>query len=139
MKRAILSIEVSLKKYYPKHPFSLKRLHKLYNCSSYVLSCLNHSNKSIFKCCFLFFVQKIVLFLVHLFCLSKRTVCYVFSLDIKFEQLAKIILRQRVNKIQHIILPLIEILKFDWLRLYPAISCFLTNLIFLIYPLHVTY
>ena len=39
------------------------------------------------------------------------------------------------------ILPLIEILKFDWLRqiLYAAISCFLTNLIFLIYPLHVTY
>ena len=39
------------------------------------------------------------------------------------------------------ILPLIEILKFDWLRqiLYAAILCFLTNLIFLIYPLHVTY
>ena len=40
-----------------------------------------------------------------------------------------------------IILPLIEILKFDWLRqiIYAAILCFLTNLIFLIYPLHVTY
>ena len=39
------------------------------------------------------------------------------------------------------LLPLIEILKFDWLRqiLYAAILCFLTNLIFLIYPLHVTY
>ena len=39
------------------------------------------------------------------------------------------------------ILPLIEILKFDWLRqlLYAAILCFLTNLIILIYPLHVTY
>ena len=39
------------------------------------------------------------------------------------------------------ILPLIEILKFDWLRqiLYAAILRFLTNLIFLIYPLHVTY
>ena len=38
------------------------------------------------------------------------------------------------------ILPLIGILKFDWLRqiLYAAIL-FLTNLIFLIYPLHVTY
>ena len=40
-----------------------------------------------------------------------------------------------------IILPLIEILKFDWMRqiLYAAILCFLTNIIFLIYPLHVTY
>ena len=40
-----------------------------------------------------------------------------------------------------IILPLIEIFKFDWLRqiLYAAILCFLTNLIFLIYPLYVTY
>ena len=40
-----------------------------------------------------------------------------------------------------IILPLIEILKFDWLRqiIYAAILCFLTSLIFLIYPLHVTY
>ena len=42
-----------------------------------------------------------------------------------------------------VILPLIEILKFDWLIvrqiLYAAILCFLTNLIFLIYPLHVTY
>ena len=39
------------------------------------------------------------------------------------------------------ILPLIEILTFDWLRqiLYAAILCFLTNSIFLIYPLHVTY
>ena len=43
--------------------------------------------------------------------------------------------------IKCIILPLIEILKFDWLRqiLYAAILCFLTNLICLIYPLHVTY
>ena len=39
------------------------------------------------------------------------------------------------------ILPLIEIFKFHWLRqkLYAAVLCFLTNLIFLIYPLHVTY
>ena len=44
-------------------------------------------------------------------------------------------------KAWYIILPLIEILKFDWLRqiLYAEILCFLTNLIFLIYPLHVTY
>ena len=46
-----------------------------------------------------------------------------------------------IHRIYPIILPLIEILKFDWLRqiLYAAILCFLTNLIFLIYPLHVTY
>ena len=38
------------------------------------------------------------------------------------------------------ILPLIEIMKFDWLRqiLYAAIFGFLTNLIFLICPFHVT-
>ena len=40
----------------------------------------------------------------------------------------------------HFILPLIEILKFDWLRqiLNAATLCFLTNLLFPIYPLHVT-
>ena len=39
-----------------------------------------------------------------------------------------------------IILPLMEILKFDWLRqiLYAAILCFLTNLIFLKCLFHVT-
>ena len=46
-----------------------------------------------------------------------------------------------VYLIKSFILPLIEIFKFDWLRqiLYAAILCFLTNLIFLIYPLHVIY
>ena len=39
-----------------------------------------------------------------------------------------------------IILPLIEIMKFDWLRqiLYAAVLFFLTNLIFLMCRLHVT-
>ena len=43
--------------------------------------------------------------------------------------------------ITNIILPLIETLKFDWLRqiLYATILCFLTDLIFFIYPLHGTY
>ena len=50
-------------------------------------------------------------------------------------------LKQNSIPVHVFILPLIEILKFDWLRqiLYAAKLCFLTNLIFLVYPLHVTY
>ena len=45
-----------------------------------------------------------------------------------------------VYPIREFILPLIEILKFDWLRQiqYAAIFCFPTNRIFLICPFHVT-
>ena len=50
-------------------------------------------------------------------------------------------IKDSTRDIQQFILPLIEILKFDWMRqiLYAAILCFLTYLIFLIYPLQVTY
>ena len=46
-----------------------------------------------------------------------------------------------VHPLREFILPLIEILKFNWLRQvqYAAIFCFPSNLIFLICPFHVTY
>ena len=73
---------------------------------------------------------------------SSRSLARVLSQSlVPLHLTASTVLLGQARPLTELILPLIEILKFDWLRqiLYAAILCFLTNLIFLIYPLHVTY